>query len=72
MKKENLSNKLFHKCNGHSKSCFESDFGAKHSFCVPQPEMDPNANAQCCRELFTECNMNKTLNMLLVTVRKYA
>jgi hypothetical protein len=35
MKKENLPNKLFRKCNGHSKYCFESDFGVKHSFCVP-------------------------------------
>jgi hypothetical protein len=34
--------------------------------------MDPNANAQCCGELFTEFNMNKTLNMLLVIFRKYA
>ncbi len=39
--KENLPNKLFRTCNGHSKYCFEIDFGLRHSFCVPQPWMDP-------------------------------
>jgi len=37
MKKENQPNKLFHTCNGHSKECFENDFGARKYFCVPQP-----------------------------------
>jgi hypothetical protein len=72
MKKENLSNKLFCKCNGHSKLMFWEWFGVKHSFCVPQPWMDPNANGQCCGEFFMECNMSKTLNMFLVIFRKYA
>jgi hypothetical protein len=37
MKKKNLPNKLFGKCNGHSKYYLEGDFGARHCFCVPQP-----------------------------------
>ncbi len=36
MKKENVSNKIFHECNGHSMCCLESYFG-EHSSCVPQP-----------------------------------
>jgi hypothetical protein len=38
--KKNPPNKLFRKCNGYSKECFESDFGVRHSFCVPQPWME--------------------------------
>ncbi len=39
MKKKNLTNKLFGNYNGHSKYYLESE--ASHSFCVPQPWMNP-------------------------------
>jgi hypothetical protein len=35
MKKNNVPNKIFHECNGHSKCCLESDFGATFLLCTP-------------------------------------